>query len=422
MQVGFVDRLVGELLFRLKTLDLYDRSLIVITADHGVNFWPKKSRRGLLKSHPMDVLGVPLFIKIPNQHEGEVSEQYVESIDILPTIANVIGISIPWAVDGHSIIEQINSTRSEKTINHNRLNTRYPFVSEFNPRKDSVKRKIAIFGSGKKPDGLFEIGHYNELVGQQGSGIDVIEESEVLSEIDRPEIYEHLDPDASFVPCRISGFVKGDNLRGSPLNLAVGVNGTIRAVTRSFHFDKGVHKFSAVVPESSFKKGRNEIQVFVISELEGKIYLKPTIRQAARKYSYISPRSDTSEMLICSDGESVPVMRNALKGHLGIADIQSNQLFFAGWAADVENADLPKAVVIFVDGKFFHSGHCNVSRPDVAKHFNDPALEGSGFRYTFPLSLFKDIDNSEIRFFAVSKKNVASELQYPKGYKWRKKS
>ncbi|HEU0024046.1 MAG TPA: sulfatase-like hydrolase/transferase, partial [Thermoleophilaceae bacterium] len=46
LQVGFADRLIGRLLRRLRETGLYDRSLIVVTADHGVSFQPGGPRRG----------------------------------------------------------------------------------------------------------------------------------------------------------------------------------------------------------------------------------------------------------------------------------------------------------------------------------------------------------------------------------------
>jgi membrane-anchored protein YejM (alkaline phosphatase superfamily) len=93
LQVGFVDLLLGELLDRLEEIDLYEECLLVVTADHGISFWPGW-HYGSLKdqNHPEDALAVPLLIKLPNQRRGEVSWRNVESIDIAPTIAEVIGV------------------------------------------------------------------------------------------------------------------------------------------------------------------------------------------------------------------------------------------------------------------------------------------------------------------------------------------
>lgn len=58
----------------------------------------------------------------------------------------------------------------------------------------------------------------------------------------------------------------------------------------------------------------------------------------------------------------------------------------------------------------------------MVKAFDNAALKRAGFEYIFPLSLFKNIADSEVRVFAVSKEDVASELIYPKGYTMGKNS
>ena len=72
LQVGLVDTLVGQLLARLKSAGLYEQSLIVITADHGVSFRPHDNRRSLTKTNFADVMTVPLFVKAPFQPQGEI--------------------------------------------------------------------------------------------------------------------------------------------------------------------------------------------------------------------------------------------------------------------------------------------------------------------------------------------------------------
>ena len=103
LQVGFIDTLLGNLLRQLRTLGLYDQALIVVTADHGASFWAKTSRRSDAGPHAGDVRRVPLFIKAPYQRTGQRSDRPTKTIDILPTIADILGIELPWPVDGSSL-------------------------------------------------------------------------------------------------------------------------------------------------------------------------------------------------------------------------------------------------------------------------------------------------------------------------------
>ena len=104
LQLGYVDKLIGELTAKLKEAGLYDASLIIIAADHGVAFRARKKRRHITEATISDIVSIPFFIKLPGQESGVVSDRNVETIDILPTVADVLNISVPlgdgWAVDG----------------------------------------------------------------------------------------------------------------------------------------------------------------------------------------------------------------------------------------------------------------------------------------------------------------------------------
>ena len=105
LQVGFADRLLGRLLRKLKTHDLYDRSLIVVASDHGVSFQPGGSRRDLTQANFKDILTVPLLIKVPHQKQGRVLDRPTRTTDILPSIAGILGVPAPWPTDGIPVTE-----------------------------------------------------------------------------------------------------------------------------------------------------------------------------------------------------------------------------------------------------------------------------------------------------------------------------
>ena len=65
LQVGFIDRLVGRVVARLKETGLYERALVVITSDHGVAFMAGEPNRTLSLKNVAEIMRVPLFIKFP---------------------------------------------------------------------------------------------------------------------------------------------------------------------------------------------------------------------------------------------------------------------------------------------------------------------------------------------------------------------
>ncbi|MBE9551373.1 MAG: sulfatase-like hydrolase/transferase [Proteobacteria bacterium] len=426
LQVGFVDRLLGAIIDRIRAVGLYDRSLIVVTADHGISFRPDDKRRPITKTNYQDIMPIPLLIKVPNQHEGVISDRNIESIDILPTVADILGISLPWAVDGQSVFNLSISERTKKFFFRSTKDKkdveRLVFKASIDEKYDTVDQMIALFGSGVKPDGLFKIGPHNNLVGQHVSEIGVVEGSGIMVELDQARLYEHVAPDAPFVPAQITGCIMMAQPIETTMNLAVSVNGIIRAVTRTYRVEGSIHEWSAIVPELSFRPGKNDIEVFHLAQDTGRLHIKGTRRKSAVTYFLSGPGAQNAETIITSEGKSIPVIPGALVGFVDRAGISNDRVKFSGWAADIKNSELPEAILIFVSEKFVYSGRTCTGRPDVVKAYGDATLQRSGFVYALLLEDFKGINNPEVRVFAVSKKGIASELHYLQGYKWGRKS
>jgi arylsulfatase A-like enzyme len=97
------DAAIGDLLDYLRTLQLYDNTLIVITADHGEAL----GERGLL-DHGLGTVyqnqvHIPLLIKYPEQKIAERSDLPVSQIDILPTVLDVAAIQPQPTLPGRSL-------------------------------------------------------------------------------------------------------------------------------------------------------------------------------------------------------------------------------------------------------------------------------------------------------------------------------
>ena len=101
LQTEYTDRLLGQIFDTLRSTGRYDESLIVVTADHGVAFRSAQNLRGV--DDPANLPGVayvPLFIKEPGQTEGRIDDSNLMGPDLLPTIADVLGMEVPDGLDG----------------------------------------------------------------------------------------------------------------------------------------------------------------------------------------------------------------------------------------------------------------------------------------------------------------------------------
>ncbi|MFQ6104930.1 MAG: sulfatase [Candidatus Glassbacteria bacterium] len=95
-EISFTDEYIGEFIYRLKELGLYNNTLIVFTADHGEEFSERGDHWiGHTKTLYQELIHVPLMIKLPDSSKHEIIDEYVGLIDLMPTIVEYAGLEIP---------------------------------------------------------------------------------------------------------------------------------------------------------------------------------------------------------------------------------------------------------------------------------------------------------------------------------------
>jgi len=70
-----------------------------------------------------------------------------------------------------------------------------------------------------------------------------------------------VDLSSNYIPCFIPGTIQTPEEK---LTLMIRINGEPRAVTQTFPVRKGELRFAALVAESSFRQGKNEVEVIVL--------------------------------------------------------------------------------------------------------------------------------------------------------------
>lgn len=272
MQVGFVDAMIGRLVARLRALGIYDESLIVVTADHGASYREGTPRRSARPHNQADILRVPLFIKRPGQREGGVVDGLVESIDILPTIADVLGARLPFQVDGRSLLAPEGRRPSRAFIERSFTRIRRREVAEFGPvTRESLARRIARFGVGPLAR-VYAVPGTEALLGRPVEGLVRGDAAFRISLTNLPGLAS-VDPASETLPLLIRGQLS-DPVRPT---LAVAVNGRIAATTMPFE-ERGGTWFSTLVPEEVLEGGANDVQVYVLERSAGGVALLAATR------------------------------------------------------------------------------------------------------------------------------------------------
>jgi hypothetical protein len=281
LQLVFTDLLLGKLLDRLNELGMFEDTLIIIAADHGTSFyWDTEglSTEQLATIQASETLGVPLFVKLPGQDEGRISNKPAQLIDIVPTLADYLDLSTSWETGGLSLLDEIPADR----VRIARTPAKRALALTIDPEQRGLHRKLGLFGDGD-PNGIYAFGPDLDVIGRDvadfpsGGTVGFVT-------FDRPEQYLEISPNG-IAPT----FVEGEliNLQGdltlSTVRLAVAVNGVVRGTAslskfriselgpkawgkdvESEHPDHAPVHFLARLPRGSFGTGRNEITVHAV--------------------------------------------------------------------------------------------------------------------------------------------------------------
>ena len=265
LQTGFADLEVRKLIRRLKQTGLWDKALVVITADHGVSFKVGQFDRRRMNRSNIDEIGpVPLFVKVPGQEKGRIDDSIVETTDILPTIADALDIKLPDETDGRSAFgPEVRARRQVKMLKRDLSGWVKLSGAELEREKrEELAKKLRLFGTGAEgPDRVYRIGPNQELIGRPATAAG---DSDAKAELVPKGEYGNVDLSSPTAPVWVTGRVEGG--AGDARDIAIAVNGTVRGVGRTFHLATGGGElFGVMVPESSLKNGRNEVEVFEVS-------------------------------------------------------------------------------------------------------------------------------------------------------------
>jgi hypothetical protein len=253
LQTAYADRLVGRLLDRLRKTGIRDRALVVVTADHGISFLPGEKRRVTVPANLGGVANPPLFIKYPRQRRGKVSHLHTETVDLLPTIAEVLGVEVPYETTGEPISEAgrggavVVPSASRETVS-------IPWSTFLAQRREVVRRHLAWLGDG----GLWSLGPRPDLLGDRAPPLSVGGGDGGSATVGVAGAEEELDPAADPLPVFVEGELSGVDANDV---IAIAANGNVAATCRAFRFE-GRLRYGVVLPPFSLRRGENRFGVY----------------------------------------------------------------------------------------------------------------------------------------------------------------
>ncbi|MCK4337509.1 MAG: sulfatase, partial [Candidatus Aminicenantes bacterium] len=111
-EIAYVDNVLEHLLNYLEEKDLYDKTLIVFTGDHGESLGQHGEKTHGFFAYNT-TLWIPLLISAPGVKPGRV-DQYVSHIDIFPFVCDILKIKKPSFLQGISLLPAIKGKKLAK--------------------------------------------------------------------------------------------------------------------------------------------------------------------------------------------------------------------------------------------------------------------------------------------------------------------
>lgn len=260
LQVQYTDALIGELMRQMREAGTWDKSLVVITADHGEGFVLGHGRRGVTRKNADQIAWVPLFVKQPNQGSGTTSTAPVQLVDVLPTMADILDVRIPWRVDGRSALAvgQRDSPRLFRTGSKGPVR-----IDDVTSRAEMLRSTAGSFAPQRgDPLRLYRIGPWAGLVDRQVSELPRGSSGRGAVSVSSADAWTHVDLHAPVVPAYVRASVRG--IDRSARAVVVALNGRVAAVSRVPAGSRSEFDLGALLPPSQLRAGDNSLRFYAL--------------------------------------------------------------------------------------------------------------------------------------------------------------
>jgi len=249
MQIGAVDTLLGDMIDHLQSTGAWDRALVVITSDHGIDVTAPGFKRNEDESNTDELLRVPLFIKAPGQTEGRVDDAPASTVDVLPSIIDLLDIETDWDFDGHSLFDGSQSSIDRHVQSDVEAAFRLAAAHE------------SQFPRGEDWVSLAAVGKGEDLVGNPASDYRVDDASALRWSIHNGQTLDNLSLAEDDVPYILEGTVEGSD--GRPPELVVAVNGTLAGTIGGYLQAGDAWDFTGYIAPF-FEDGRNKLVAYEV--------------------------------------------------------------------------------------------------------------------------------------------------------------
>lgn len=262
MQLGAVDQMVGETVAHLEAVGAWENCTFVLVSDHGIDTQAPHFNRQATEESQDRVLRVPLFVKAPGQTTGEVRDEPASTIDVLPTLIDVLDIEADWEMDGHSLLDGSEPT-ADRAI-----------TTSLDEALDRLALRPDHVPEGDDWTSLVAIGEEGDLVGTSVDEYRLGRPSALTWHVDHEEALADPAAAGGVAPVLLTGQVRGSD--DTPPDLVVALDGVIAGTVGGYARDGDGWTFTGLLgPEVA--GGADEVMAFEVERRGRVVTLRPLV-------------------------------------------------------------------------------------------------------------------------------------------------
>ena len=263
-QVAAADNAIADVMSQLKKSGKWDKTMLVVTADHGISFVPTLPQRHTdftEKETISDIYRIPTFIKYPQQSQAVVSDCAMSNLDLLPTIIETTGTKTSWVFGGKSVAQSCPANRVREVVSA---------TGETNVMSggfEEVLERVAYYADVVTNEGpnrrVAAIGSSASLIGSRIASSD--QNTSVSSwTVNQKKSFTNVsDQRGAKVPSLVTGNVR----LSAPLEVGtegiIAINGVAAGVIGELSGARDVVPYTAILDYTLLTPGDHSVELFV---------------------------------------------------------------------------------------------------------------------------------------------------------------
>ncbi len=265
IQAHYADTMLQRVIDELESRGMYEEALIVVVADHGITIRPNTDHQRIVTPDTIGTIAyVPLFVKYPQDAAaappaGTIDDFRAETVDIVPTVAEVIGARLPWAADGVSLLDtDTRGERQESVMLGTRGEVVVPVETE--ALMEVVATQEGWFPGGDPyrlaPRGWEGLLHTEGVTGSDVEGLEIT--------VDQASAVADFVPGSDPVPAYLSGSLSADRADRDQEVIAITLDGRVEAVTRTYDAGNSGVLWEAMIDPAVLDAGARLVEAWLV--------------------------------------------------------------------------------------------------------------------------------------------------------------